>query len=430
MENMLLQEVAEFLEIDIQHFATPNTNVTTDAALSDTMKTFYDKNLIENARARLVHDQFGQQRDIPANNGKTIEFRRWSPFAKALTPLTEGVTPDGQKMTISNLTATVKQYGGYVTLSDILAMTAFDDNIAAAVKGMAQQAGDTLDTITREIINGGDNVQYADGQVAARYLLVGGSATPANNHYLSVDAVRRVVRKLKIGKASPYSGGDYVAVIHPDTAYDIMGDAKWSEWNKYTTPEAMFQGEIGKIHGVRFVETTEAKIFHAPDLVAAGSTNEARNLTEASVTSKTFTIKEALSAAEATALAGRKLVIKGYLYTVVSAVAGAAGAATITVAEAVQGTPGDNEVIYPGEGGAAGRDVYSTLFIGADAYGTTKVSGGGLQTFVKQLGSAGAADPLNQRSTVGWKAVKTAVILTEAFMVRVETASTFQAGPN
>lgn len=140
----LMQEVADFLDIDIQHFAE-NTNVTTDAALSPTMKTFYDKSLIENAKAKLVHDQFGQMRDIPANNGKIIEFRRWTPFAKATTALSEGVTPDGQKMTITNLTATVKQYGGYVTLSDMLAMTAFDDNIAAAVKGMSQQAGDTLD---------------------------------------------------------------------------------------------------------------------------------------------------------------------------------------------------------------------------------------------------------------------------------------------
>lgn len=425
----LMQEVADFLDIDIQHFAE-NTNVTTDAALSPTMKTFYDKSLIENAKAKLVHDQFGQMRDIPANNGKIIEFRRWTPFAKATTALSEGVTPDGQKMTITNLTATVKQYGGYVTLSDMLAMTAFDDNIAAAVKGMSQQAGDTLDTITREIINGGDNVQFADGQVAARYLLVGGSSTAANNHYLSVDSVRRVVRKLKIGKANPYSGGDFVAVIHPDTAYDIMGDTKWSDWNKYTQPEHMYQGEIGKIHGVRFVETTEAKIFHAADLVADGSTNEARTLTVASAAAKVVTIDEALSAAEATALAGRKVIIDGYLYTLASAAAGAAGAATITVTEAVVHAPADDDVVYPGEAGTAGRDVYSTLFIGADAYGVTKVSGGGLQTFVKQLGSAGAADPLNQRSTVGWKAIKTAVILTDAFMVRVETASTFQSGAN
>ncbi len=422
MKNLIL-EVAEFLDLDIQHF--DNTNVTTDPGMTAEMKTFYDNNLIENAKSRLVHDQFAQQRDIPANNGKTIEFRRYSPFPKMLTKLLEGITPAGQKLSVSTLAATVGQYGGYVELADMLIMTAYDDNIAAATKGMAQQAGDTLDTITREVINGGTNVQYADAQVAARYLLVGGDSTPANNHYFTVNVVRRAARNLKLGKASPMSGGNFVAIIHPDTAYDIMGDTAWADWNKYTTPEAMFQGEIGKIHGVRFVETTEAKVFHTADLSAAN-----RNLGVASLAGKVFTIDEALTAADATALVGRKVTVKGYLYTVSAAAAGAAGAATVTVAETVQGAPGAADIMYPGEAGAAGRDIYSTLIIGMDAYGTTKVTGGGLQTFVKQLGSAGAADPLNQRATVGWKAIKTAVILTQDFMIRVETASTFQAGAN
>ena len=75
--------------------------------------------------------------------------------------------------------------------------------------------------------------------------------------------------------------------------------------------------------------------------------------------------------------------------------------------------------------GASGRDVYSTLIIGADAYGVTEITGGGLQHIVKQLGSAGTADPLNQRATAGWKATKVAERLVEAYMVRIETTSTF-----
>lgn len=425
----LLGEVEDFTGMHIQHFDL-NTNITSDSGMTAEMKTMYDDYIIENAKVMLVHDQFAQARDIPANNGKTIEFRKYAPYPKALTPLTEGVTPSGRKMSVSTVTATVDQFGDYTTLADMLIMTAWDNNIAEATKLHADQAGRTLDTITREILNAGTNVQYADAQVAARHLLVGGDATASNNHYMTVNVVRRGVRNLKIGLARPVSGGDFVAVIHPDAAYDIMGDSGWLEAHKYSKPEEIFEGEIGKVHGVRFVETTEAKIFHAADLVAPGSTNDTRNLTVASLSSKTFTIDEALATAEAAALVGRKLVVKGYLYTVASAVAGAAGAATVTVVENVSGTPGDGEIIYPGEAGAKGRDVYSTLFVGADAYGTTKVTGGGLQTFVKQLGSAGTADPLNQRATVGWKAVKTALILVQDFMVRVETASTFEAGPN
>jgi len=433
MEKLLklFNDVAEYVGFDIQHF--DNTNVTTDEGLSAEMKTFYDKYLIENAKAVLVHDQFGQQRDIPKGSGKTVEFRKYAPYPKALIPLTEGVTPSGRKLSVSTITATVNQYGDYTEISDVLILTAIDNNILEATKLHAQQAGETLDTVTREVLNGGTNVQYANGQVNARYLLTGGQSQAADNHYLTVECIRRGVRNLKTNKAKKINGY-YVGIIHPDVAFDLMGDKDWISASEYAGSEQIFEGEIGKIHGVRFVETTEAKIFHAEDLVAEGSTNETRTLTVASWTAgtKTVGIDEALSAAEATALAGRKVIIDGVLYSIKSATAGTAGSASFVVNETApaDNAPADGDVIYPGEAGAAGRDVYSTLLLGADAYGVTKVTGGGLQTIVKQLGSAGTADPLNQRATVGWKAIKTAVRLVETYMLRIETASTFESGAN
>lgn len=432
MEKLLnlFYEAAELVGLDIQHFADgADTNKTTDQALSDEMKTFYSKYLIENAKAVLVHDQFGQMRDIPQGSGKTIEFRKYAPYPKALTPLSEGVTPAGRKLSVSAITATVDQYGDYTEISDILKLTAIDNNILEATKLHATQAGETLDTVTREVLNGGDNTQWGDNKVLARYLLVGGSETASDNHYLTVDAIRRGVRNLKNNKAKKINGY-YVGIIHPDVAYDLMGDDDWVAASEYAGSTQIFEGEIGKIHGVRFVETTEAKIFHAEDLVAKGSTNEARNLTVASYANKVITIAEALSEAEATALEGRKIIVDGYLYTIASAANGSAGAAKITITESPTHDPAANDIIYPGEAGAAGRDVYSTLLLGSDAYGVTKVTGGGLETIVKQLGSAGTADALNQRATVGWKATKAAIRLVESYMLRIETASTFESGSN
>lgn len=394
-----------------------NTQTTTTPALSAEMKTFYSDYLIDNAVPVLVHDQFGQERDIPKNNGKTVEFRKYAPLAKATTPLAEGVTPSGNNLSVSVVTATVAQYGDYIELSDMLILTAIDPNIAQATKLLGNQAGETLDYVTREVLNGGTNVQYAEGQVSARHLLVGGDGTPGNNHYFTVKCARTAVRTLKNNKAKRIKGY-YVGIIHPDISYDLQDDDAWVEASKYAGSEQLFTGEIGKVHGVRFVETTEAKVFHANKLSAAN-----RNLGIASVAGKVFTVDEALTATDATALAGRKVIVKGYLYTVASATAGAAGAATVTVEEDVQGSPGSSDVMYPGEAGAAGRDVYSTLILGSDAYGITKVKGGGLQHIVKQLGSAGTADPLDQRATVGWKATKTAVRLVEEYMVRVETTA-------
>ena len=406
---------------------TTDTTATTGNDLSGEMKTFYSDYLIDMAEPELVHDQFGQKHPIPKNGGKQIEFRKYDPLPKALTPLSEGVTPNGQKLNMGVITATVQQYGGFIELSDILLLTAIDNNLMQATKLLGSQAGRTLDTITREVLNGGTNVQYAECQVDARYKLVGGDATPANNHYLTVDAVRRAVRYLKVMNA-PKINGYYAGIVHPDCSYDLMSDPKWVNVKTYSDPDGIYEGEIGRIEGVRFVETSEAKVFTAPDLTETDGSDEGkRTLTVASVSTKTITIDEKLTSDQAAGLAGRKIIIAGVLYTVASAAAGAAGSATITINETPGAGVADNAVIYPGEAGAAGRAVYSTLILGADAYGVTEIAGGGLQHIVKQLGSAGTADPLNQRSSAGWKATKVAERLVEPYMVRVETASTFES---
>ena len=98
-------------KINLQLFATVQTTLL--EGLSAEMKTFYDMTLIDEASANLVHDQFGQKRPIPANGGKTIEFRKFSSLPKATTPITEGATPDGKSLTVTAITATVAQYGDY-----------------------------------------------------------------------------------------------------------------------------------------------------------------------------------------------------------------------------------------------------------------------------------------------------------------------------
>lgn len=317
-----------------------NTNVTGQTGegqdLSTEMKTFYSDYLIDMAEPKLVHDQFAQKHPIPKNGGKTIEFRKYDSLPKALTPLVEGVTPDGQKLNVTKIEATVDQYGAYIALSDVLLLTAIDNNLVQATKQLGGQAGRTLDTVTREVLNGGTNVLYADGSVSSRGALTA-------DHKLSVLAIQKAVRALKVQNAETI-GDSYVAIIHPDCAFDIMRDPEWINAAQYAGSGQLFTGEIGKVRGCRFVETTEAKVF--------------------------------------------------------------------------------------AKAGADGKDVYSTIVLGENAYGTTEISGGGLQHIVKQLGSAGTADPLNQRATVGWKALKVAVRLVEQYMIRIETCSSFDVGAN
>ncbi len=384
-----------------------NTTVQTGDGkeMSPQMKTFYDKIVIKNAVPNLVHDQFGQKKPIPPNSGKTIEFRRLNPFPKTTTPLTEGVTPDGKNLDWEKVSATVEQYGDYVTTSDLLDMTAVDYNIAEAGRVLGDQAGLSLDSVVREILNGGTNVQYGEGSKVSR------SALTAED-VLTVKAVKRAVTTLKRMNAKRIDG-DYVAIIHPDVAYDLMNDPKWESLNTYQ-PKNVYAGEIGRLYGVRFVETSEAKIFHGDDLAS-----DSRTLTVNGQVNASATVSFDGGTVAENALAGREVLIGD---TRAKVTANTASALTLDTAVSAQ----DNAIIYPGEGGSNGIDIYSTLFLGADAYGTTSIEGGGLEMIIKPKGSAGTADPLNQRSSVGWKATKTACILTDAFMVRVETASQYE----
>lgn len=315
-----------------------NTNVTTDSGLSAENKTFYDRTLLESAKPNLIHGQFGQKRPIPKNGGKKIEFRRYGALPKALTPLTEGVTPDGRKLTVTAVEAEVHQYGDYVALSDVLDLTAIDNNVLEATKAIGNQAGLTLDTITRNILQAGTNVQYCPKVGATGTTAVTSRADVDATCKLTVDEIKKAVATLKANNV-PKISGSYVAIIHPYAAYDLMSDPNWEEMNKYTNAENMYEGEIGRIAGVRFVESSEA-------LIVKTSTNPA---------------------------------------------------------------------------------VFCTLVLGENAYGITEVTGGGLKTIIKQLGSAGTADPLDQRSTVGWKAMQTAEILQQNYMIRIESGGAFSS---
>lgn len=414
----------EKIHFDLQLFADPlsyinkttDTTATTGNDLSVENKTFYDMRLIDEAGPNLVHQQFGQKRPIPKNGGKTIEFRKFSKLAKATTPLSEGVTPAGKKLDASSITATVQQYGDYVVQSDVLELTAIDNTILEATKILGQQAGLTLDTIVRDILCAGTNVSYADSVNGSTVNAVTSRGGLSSTYCkLTVDMVEQVVTKLKAQNA-PTINGYYVAIVHPHVVYDLRRSADWLDAHKYAQPDELYNGEIGQIAGVRFVETTEAKIIRGEDLASNSRTLAVNH--DGGYSSGTTIAFDGGTVAEH-ALKGKKIVIGGVTYTVSDNTASA-----ITTVETIATTIADDAVIYP-EGSSDGGAVYCCLFLGADAYGVTEIEGGGLQTIIKQKGSAGVADPLDQRSSIGWKAMLTAAILVQAYMVRLECCSKF-----
>ena len=213
--------------LDLQMFADASAqlqNTTGAAGMTAEMKTYYEKTLLDLAEPALVHDQFGDSYPIPANNGKTIEFRKYDALPKATTPLTEGVTPAGQALNVTTVTAEVHQYGGWVPLTDMLDLTAIDNNIVQATNVLASQGGRTMDTIVRDILNGGTNVIYAPK------IGTGGAETAVTSRadldataQLTVDLIDQAVALLQTQNADTI-GDSFVAIVHPHTSYDIRKD--------------------------------------------------------------------------------------------------------------------------------------------------------------------------------------------------------------
>ena len=209
---------------------------------------FYDKVLLKRLVGSLQFAKYGQKRNIAKHNGTEVDMRRFNSLAPATTPLSEGVTPDGKEFTVTSVRAIAKQYGDYVTVSDVLDMTGLDPVITEMAEVLGEQAAETIDNVIKEEIFAGTTVQYAGG-AAGRDSVTG---------VLTGDEIMKAVRTLRNNKAKPVVDGYYIGFVDPYCAYDLMKDPLWQDVSKYSNKENIEKGEIGKLHGVRFIDNTNA----------------------------------------------------------------------------------------------------------------------------------------------------------------------------
>ena len=255
--------------------ANPSTNT-----LAPELKTFYDTELLENARTEMFYAQFGRKQRLPKNGGTTIEWRKFNTFARA-SELKEGVIPTGQQFGSSSLTASISQYGTYTSITDKLEMRAYDNVILAATEEMGASAAATQETLIRNALLVGTNVMYCDNvDVNGNVLSTptspatmgagGGSSNSDGWALLTPTMVNKAVTKMKKDRV-PRINGKYYAVIHPSVAYDLRQSKEWIEVHKYAATSEIFNGEIGELHGCRFIEDTFAPIL-GESYIYSGST--------------------------------------------------------------------------------------------------------------------------------------------------------------
>lgn len=254
MENITIAMNPFHLQLFAFGDAPASMTKTSTGEMAPTMKEFYDTALLENAREASVWNQFAKSQ--PMTHGNTAEWRKFKTFAPALEPLQEGVVPPGKTLGMETVTAELSQHGDYVPVSDVLELEAYDDVIFGATEEMGAAGGETDDLLTRNAILTAPDVAYApnsDGSVPDfGYQLNGTSKlTPA--------IVNKAVTFLKKMKA-PKINGYYVAIIHPSVAEDLRESEEWKEYHKYNSVNQIFKGEIGELHGCKFIESNTAKV--------------------------------------------------------------------------------------------------------------------------------------------------------------------------
>lgn len=312
-------------------YTNTDTNMTSSTGLSAGMQTFYNRNLLRTFEPNLVHLQFGDMHPLPANAGKVMNFRKMVPIPAKTTELDEGNPGEARMISETDVTVAIKQYGDYARYTDLLEMTHLDVRINREVERFGDAGGRSVDALAREELATCTNVIYANGKTAR------GSLTPTDK--LTSLELRKAVKALKKAHAQTFDGW-YIAIVSPDTVFDLQDDERFLAVAKYQDKEAIYKGEIGRLYGVRLVESTEAKIF-------------------------------------------------------------------------------------TGEGSSS-ADVASTIVLGRYAYGYTGLKGiARPRIIVKNKGSAGTGDPLDQISTVGWKLDAFGVkMLQPEYAVRIESGFT------
>ncbi len=390
-----------------------NLNGTTSAGMSPLMEGILNRYVLETNKTERKYTKFGQQVDIPKGKTKTIGFDKLSPLPKAFVPLTEGITPQGAAVNITRIKAEPQQYGNYVSYTDQLEFFANDPSpeILKYTDLLTENQLETYETLDAMELASGLNVFYA-GTAGSRSELT---------DVLTVKDVRRAVTSLKRNKVQPADGKYFVCFIHPDAAFNIMDDEAWQRVQEYSATTEIYEGEIGRLYGVRFIEDPDAYVFRGTYF---GSDKRYPELTVTKFDPETgfIYIAETLTADDVIGWISddHPVWINGAIYDV-TATAGSNGTAYLEIAGRTPDNPfvEPDMKIYPGDGGVNGSPVYATIILGKNAFGTAGDKA--TELINKAVGSAGTADPLNQRGTYGWKGYHFTKIIEQSKMCRIES---------
>ena len=227
-------------------------------------RIFYERALLKRLLPALHAYDDAQKYTLPHNSGTTVNWRKFTSLAIPTAPLTEGVTPDGSSLSVMAVTAEAKEYGDYVVISNLLAKTGIDKAMTEGSVLCGEQAALLIDTVILDAMYATKSVMFAGGKA---------TGTIAATDVIKEDDVKKVVLKLKQKNARRFSDGFYHAIVSPEQAYSLMEAQGWIDAAKYGSIRKLLKGELGELHGVRFMESTNIKKIGSEDDGAHGASS-------------------------------------------------------------------------------------------------------------------------------------------------------------
>ena len=233
-------------------YTNTDTNMTTSSGLSAGMQTYYNRELLRTFEPNLVHLQFGDEHRMPPHSGLVMNMRKLIPLETNTKALSEGDPGESVMLAETEVTVQLQQYGEYARCTDKLDLTHLDMDIMRRTKLFGDAGARSIDAVVREELAKCANVIYAGGKASRAELTAADKLTSRE--------LRKAVKTLKKNHAQTFDGY-FVAIIGPDTMYDLQEDEAFVKVSQYQDKENIYTGEVGRLFGVRLVETTEAKIF-------------------------------------------------------------------------------------------------------------------------------------------------------------------------
>lgn len=442
----------------------PSSNFSAD------ISNFIQKKVQPLVQRQLVAYQFGDALRLPKNRGTTYTASRYDRIPLPFAPLSEGVPPVGEALSLAQVTATAQQWGDIVTIPDVGDMTIDHPLFAVACNLAAMQQGETVERNTFNALMAGTQINYA-GSVGARASIGSGNVLAPHEVNRMVGALRTIGApefmgqmeedaKVTAGKPSmaskkPSGHSHYVGIMHPLVEQDMRENSTVVTAWSYSDINRLYNNELGEWGGVRFTRSNMVPSFTGVATVACSPVTSGGALSDATYYVK-VTGSDNVNQYESLIYqvsAGKVISggsgagsitlttpnTAGYTFSVYVSTANT----TLTLGKCTAGPtvgpmagqavqiPPNTAVTITGIGAAqtppaapaTGITVFPTFIIGRNAYGIVALD----DVKFTYLKTADKLDPLNQLRIVGWKIMYGTIILNQNFFGRIESTSAFTA---